>query len=252
MLGKKTISTVALTHRGLVRERNEDRHSVVDSPDGSLLVLADGMGGTNAGEVAAAIAVTEAKEYFFRVFPSDRPGALLKEAILCAHSTIQRRALADTGLQGMGTTLILGWIAAGGRLTIAWSGDSRCYHYRPGIGLYRLSKDHSFVQMLVDEGLLDAEKAFDHPLGHIVTQCLGDTGKPPEPDTATFFLEKDDLVLLCSDGLNGMLGDGEIENVLRDKGRNLLRCARMLIKKANDAGGADNITLLLARYRPLL
>ncbi len=170
MLRKKTISTVALTHQGLVRERNEDRHSVVDSPDGSLLVLADGMGGTNAGEVAAGIAVTDAIEYFLREGGGNRiadaspagpagnaAGVLLKEAILHAHGSIRGRALADTGLRGMGTTLIMGWIAAGGRLTIAWSGDSRCYHYRPGIGFGRLSKDHSFVQTLVDEGLLDAE-----------------------------------------------------------------------------------------------
>jgi serine/threonine protein phosphatase PrpC len=249
MRTKKTISIVALTDQGLVREHNEDRHLVVDSPGGSLLILADGMGGTNAGEVAAGIAVAQAKEYFFGtgdVVPGENGASRLKPAILDAHYSILQAALADPDLQGMGTTLLLGWIA-GGRLTIAWSGDSRCYHYRSRVGIRRLSKDHSLVQILVEEGLLDDGQAFGHPLGNIVTQAVGDTGKPPEPDTATLLLEKEDLVLFCSDGLNGMLTDAEIESILREKGRNLSRCARALIKRANEAGGADNITVLLAK-----
>ncbi len=246
---KKTISIVALTDQGLVRGQNEDRHLVVDSPAGSLLILADGMGGTNAGEVAAGIAVVKAQEFFFVAGANDQAAGRLKSAILHAHYAIREAALANPGLQGMGTTLLLGWVAAG-RLTIAWSGDSRCYHYRSRVGIRRLSRDHSFIQMLVEEGLLDDREAFGHPLGNIVTQALGDTDKPPEPDTATLLLEKGDLVLFCSDGLNGMLTDPEIEYILREKGRSLTRCARALIKKANEAGGADNITVLLASYQP--
>jgi serine/threonine protein phosphatase PrpC len=257
MRNNRTISTVAKTHPGKVREQNEDRFITITLPGGSLLAIADGMGGTNAGEVAAGIAIKSVEEYF--LFEGDagplqdpvennQLSALLKRAIIHAHQSILASAREEEGRQGMGTTLVLGCIA-GNHLSIAWSGDSRCYYYRRPEGLRQLSKDHSLVQLFVDEGLLSPGEARSHPLAHIVTQCLGDTEKVPEPDTAILPLEKGDVLLFCSDGLSGMLTDAQIEKILRSEKNDLSRCVDVLIEKANESGGEDNITVILSRYR---
>jgi PPM family protein phosphatase len=252
MRKKKTISIIAKTHQGRVREQNEDRFVVIDTPRGSLLAIADGMGGANAGEVAAETAISAIKEYLSRVdpaiYPEEHLPALLKNAVLHAHRSILERAFKDPALEGMGTTLIVGW-TDGCRLSIAWSGDSRCYHYRRSAGLRQLSKDHSYVQMLVDEGLIGAGETFLHPLGHIITQSLGDRERAPEPGTAMIGLTEEDTCLFCSDGLNSMLTDIQIEKILQAERNNLARCIDTLIEKANEYGGEDNITIILSKYR---
>jgi protein phosphatase len=139
--------------------------------------------------------------------------------------------------------------ADGRRLSIAWSGDSRCYYYRRSIGLKQLSKDHSYVQMLVDEGLISAGETFLHPLGHIITQNLGDTERAPEPGTAMLDLTEGDICLFCSDGLNSMLTDTQIEKILQAQRNDLARCIDTLIEKANEYGGEDNITIILSKYQ---
>ena len=258
MRNNRTISTIAKTHPGKVREQNEDRFATIALPGGSLLAIADGMGGTNAGEVAAGIAIKSVEEYFLfgghaeplrdiTAVANNQLLALLKSAIIHAHRSILASAREEEGLQGMGTTLVLGYIA-GNHLSIAWSGDSRCYYYRRPVGLRQLSRDHSLVQLFVDEGLLSPGEAFFHPLAHIVTQCLGDTEKVPEPDTATLTLEKGDILIFCSDGLSGMLPDAQIEKILRSEKNDLSRCVDVLIEKANESGGEDNITVILSKY----
>lgn len=260
------IYLVAKTHTGMVREQNEDnfiatehingtdwflpKEPFINTPEGAILALADGMGGMNAGEIASRIAIESVKETFSRINPAgykeEKILSVLRNAILQAHRAIVQRAKKDKSLSDMGTTLVIGWILEG-RLFIAWAGDSRCYYYRESTGLRQLSKDHSYVQTLVDEGKITAEQAFYHPQSNIVLQSLGDAEKAPEPDTAILNLAKGDILLLCSDGLNGMLTDEQIAHILRTDGDNPPQCVDNLIGEANAAGGVDNVTVILSK-----
>ena len=257
---------VAKTHMGRVRELNEDNFiaterirgtdwllpkvSYTNPPEGSIIAVADGMGGTNAGEVASTIAIESVKGFFRKKDPTGYKDenilSELKQAILFAHRAILQKAKKDAALRDMGTTLIIGWIF-NGKFFTAWSGDSRCYYYRRSTGLRQLSKDHSYVQTLVDAGEITAEQAFFHPQSNIVTQSLGDAERAPEPDTAILTLVKGDVLLLCSDGLSGMLTDAQIEEIIKENEDNMNQCADQLIDQANEAGGGDNITVILSK-----
>lgn len=250
----------------MVRELNEDnfistdningadwyvpKESYQNPPNGSLMAVADGMGGLNAGEVASGIAIDSVKEYFSKIEPraykEEKILSLLKAAVLHAHKSILEKYRGNPDMEEMGTTLIIGWIIDG-KLFVGWTGDSRCYYFRETTGLRQLSKDHSYVQTLVDEGKITAEQAFFHPQNNIVTQSLGDRERDPEPDTAVLRLAKDDILLLCSDGLSGMLTDAQIEEIVRSGKDNIAQCTDDLIGKANEAGGVDNITVILSK-----
>jgi protein phosphatase len=260
------IQLIAKTHKGLVREGNEDNFIVTENisnpdwilpkedytnpPQGSLLAVADGMGGLNAGEVASKAAVEAIRNYFSKLATATgsetKVLSLMKNAILQAHRTVIKTAGKKPELQDMGTTLIIGWLI-NDRMYISWSGDSRCYYFRETAGLQQLSKDHSYVQTLVDEGRITEEQAFFHPQNNIVLQSLGDNERPPEPDTAMLPLVTGDIVLLCSDGLNGMLTHLEMEAIIRIHQNDLRLCCDKLIDAANEAGGGDNITVVLAK-----
>jgi serine/threonine protein phosphatase PrpC len=247
------IYLAAKTDMGRVRKLNEDKFLVpewIRGIEGSIMAVADGMGGTNAGEVASAIAIGGIKEYFVK---KDTAGTNdeeilygMKQAIFFAHCAILKKARTDASLKGMGTTLIIGWVL-NGKFFTAWSGDSRCYYYRRPTGLRQLSKDHSFVQTLVDAGEITAEQAFFHPRRHIITQGLGDAEHPPVPDTGILTLLEGDILLLCSDGLSGMLTDKQIEKIIQGNEENMNQCADQLIDQANEAGGGDNITVILSK-----
>ena len=127
---------------------------------------------------------------------------------------------------------------------IAWCGDSRAYLFNAGSGLVRLSKDHSYVQELVDAGKLDPELAFDHPNSNIITRSLGDSHVKARPDYVSRMLSKGDYLLLCSDGLCGLCRDEEIAQVML-KAENIETCKNSLIKAALNAGGYDNVTVAL-------
>ena len=148
---------------------------------------------------------------------------------------------------GMGTTLVLCWII-GGKAYVAWCGDSRCYIYNPKNGLTQITKDHSYVQEMVDKGELRAEDAFMHPDGNIITKGLGDfdVDESSVPDIITIRVKSNDLLLLCSDGLCGFCKKAEIENVLDQNYTEIHRCGDELLQIALDAGGYDNITIALA------
>jgi serine/threonine protein phosphatase PrpC len=261
------LEVAAKTNVGRIRELNEDNFIVTNNiggtdwflpqapytnpVTGTVMVVADGMGGMNAGEVASKIAVDGARKYFNALSSSPvktgRAGPILKDAILFAHQGIVSHALSHPETEGMGTTMVACWIV-GDKVHVAWSGDSRCYCFNPVTGLRQLSKDHSYVQSLVDEGKISAEQAFDHPQNNIVLQSLGDANIRPEPDVVTIRAEKDDLILLCSDGLSGMLTDPEIEAIIRETtGGDIGQTVTTLIEKANAAGGTDNITVILVK-----
>jgi protein phosphatase len=259
-----TVRMGALTDVGQLREHNEDNFLVcanlaegnwflVETPytlseAGTLLAVADGMGGENAGEVASALAVEAIKEFFSNrpATPAATPGqvtAWIREAILFAHGRIVEHGRRNPACEGMGTTILLAWVL-GHTAYVGWSGDSRCYLYRPGEGLRILSDDHSVVWELVQSGRLDEEEAESHPESHIITQSLGDSRHPPRPDVLVQPLQPHDKLLLCSDGLNGMLNSEQIGQII---GRSdpLSDLCKDFIDAANRQGGEDNITVVM-------
>mgnify|MGYP003460935347 FL=1 len=144
----------------------------------------------------------------------------------------------------MGTTLIFIWVH-GTTAHMVWCGDSRAYIYNEETGLVRFSKDHSYVQQLVDEGKLDEDLAFDHPESNIITRCLGDFQDRAKPDYKTYELQAGDILLICSDGLCGLCRDEEILHIMQQTSTDIELCKQTLIQSALDAGGYDNVTLAL-------
>jgi serine/threonine protein phosphatase PrpC len=223
------------------------------SPKGALLVVADGMGGMNAGEVASAIAVDTIKEWFS---PSSLTGDVLsdsqsvikhiREAIQAADAAIKKEGNTDKEKRGMGSTIALAWLV-NQSVYVGWCGDSRVYRFNPADGLVQLSHDHSYVQDLVDAGKLDADLAFDHPENNIITRSLGDTRSKANPDTAVFPLRDGDIFLLCSDGLCGVLRDPEIEQAIAGNTESLAAVRSALWETSYQAGWDDNVTLALCQ-----
>lgn len=268
---KTALRIVASTNVGLVRTNNEDNFIVcpdlkkgewlipqsADYMDlgeyGALLVVADGMGGANAGEVASEIAVETIKETCSPeelekiVFDDKNIPAHLENAISKANTNIRARSEQDEATSGMGTTIVMAWIY-GGFAYVTWCGDSRCYVYNSKIGLQRLSKDHSYVQELVDKGELDPEAAFDHPYSNVITKCLDGEKKHAVPESRKYEIQDDDIILLCTDGLSGLCRDDEIIKVLSEN-EDLQACKNALIKAALDNGGHDNVTVAMAALK---
>ena len=256
------------TNVGCVRTNNEDNFIVNENLDnkdwflpndmsksillgknGAILVVADGMGGMNAGEVASAIAIDTVKSIFSqddlsKIIVSERKiEAFLKDAIVEADAKIKARVKEDDSTAGMGTTIVIAWIL-GDVAHIAWCGDSRAYLFNAGSGLVRLAKDHSYVQELVDAGKLDPDLAFDHPNSNIITRSLGDAPVKARPDYVSRPLTSGDFILLCSDGLCGLCRDEEIAQIMA-VAADVESCKNLLIKAALEAGGYDNVTVAL-------
>lgn len=219
---------------------------------GVLLIVADGMGGMNAGEVAAQMAVDSVRRYFEKLVRetsgpgTQSPQQSLLEAMWYAQQQIVQLTAGKEELAGMGTTLVTAWLMEQ-ELHLLWVGDSRCYLWRPKEGLRQLSKDHSLVQKLVDEQKITPAQAAIHPQRNMITQCLGMTGEPISPGYIKQTLQINDCLLICTDGLNGMLSDEQMavffeEGVLKSPSE----LGSRLVAAANDAGGHDNITLAVA------
>jgi protein phosphatase len=227
---------IPLTHTGLQRRENED--SVLATPP--VFVVADGMGGAQAGEVASKIAV----DAFADGLPDQ--GSAEERLAAVAHTANQRiyeLSRAQSERAGMGTTLTAAYLGEND-LAIAHVGDSRAYLFRDG-GLTRLTQDHSLMAELIRRGKLTEEEAADHPQRSIITRALG-----PEPDvdvdTWTYPVKAGDVILLCSDGLTSMISEARVAEILRTA-PSLNRAAQALIDDANRAGGRDNITVILFR-----
>lgn len=248
------------TNVGRVRKNNEDNFLLQDS----LIVVADGMGGANAGEVASQIAIDTVEDHLcpdaLATIGLHNPLAInnyLKTAVVEADDQIKTLTTLET--EGMGTTIVIG-LLIDGYLYMAWCGDSRGYVYNPATGLRRLTKDHSYVQSLVDMGKLTDDEAFDHPQRNIITRCLCDSSVVAEADVlpAPYRVADGDIVMLCTDGLCGMLRDREIAAIFAAApGADADTLANNLIDAALDAGGSDNVTVALlhvlsgAGVRPL-
>jgi serine/threonine protein phosphatase PrpC len=268
MSEKKTRTALKLTAKtdvGRVREHNEDNYvvcpdvekkewffsdTIIESEEGTLLVVADGMGGLNAGEVASAIAIETIQQYFnqdnrTKIETHEQVKAALIDCINIAQSNMLNHAKEHPDTTGMGTTIVIAFIKEN-ILHTAWVGDSRCYVLRKNTELYYATKDHSYVQELVDANQLTMEQAFYHPESNIITRSLGDnSNKTPKPDVCAYPIVAGDKILLCSDGLNGMLQDDAILKILHET-ENINEAAIKLINTANEAGGHDNITLILS------
>lgn len=266
MSGTLRYRITAKTDVGLVRDHNEDNFIVcpdlaagewrfddtrdyVPDEKGAVWVVADGMGGTNAGEVASNIAVEHVKKTFNELRAAGLPsmeasGDVLARTLIAANKAIAEHARKDPSSQGMGTTAVMGWLR-GNHLHVSWVGDSRAYLFR-NARLHRISRDHSLVQQLVDNGTITEEQAFHHPQSNIILQSLGDGSSDLAPGHAEAVLAKDDVVMLCTDGLNGMVMDADMEAILHTGGA-LDEVAEKLIAAAKAAGGHDNITVVLAR-----
>lgn len=213
---------------------------------GALLVVCDGMGGMNAGEVASAIAVKTVKDCFsadkLTSKVLENPCAFLKEVIVQADSEIKSHSKKNPETEGMGSTIVIAWIL-GTKVYVGWCGDSRCYRFNSNTGLERLSHDHSYVQELVDAGKITEELAFDHPNNNIITRSLGDPRGTAKPDTKEFELYNNDIILLCSDGLCGTLRDNEIAEQIEKHQTSMQECRDALWEADKAAGWNDNVTI---------
>lgn len=236
-------TSAARSDVGRVRETNED--SVFTSPEWGVFVVADGMGGHAAGEVASAIASRTIGDSACRDCGSiEALSDQMVEAFLEAGREISRRVEQDPSHSGMGTTATVLRLRRDGTFLIAHIGDSRAYLSRNG-DFQRVTHDHSWVQEQVDRGLLAPEKAAGHPQSNIITRALG-TDPSPTPDLYPGELREGDLFLLATDGLTDMVRERDIAAILRENA-SLDATADRLVAAANRAGGIDNVTVLLVR-----
>lgn len=221
---------------------------------GSLLLVADGMGGQNAGEVASAIAVQTVEALFslealssICLDDDNQVRQYLLNGIEKADARIKAHAHDHAETSGMGSTLVMAWILKG-VAHVAWIGDSRAYAVMPSKGIARLTKDHSFVQGLVDKGQITEEEAMTHPNSNIITRSLGDMSQRARGDVVSYSLHNGEVILLCSDGLCGVCSDAVIGGIVEDYVADLQQCKEQLTNAALRAGGSDNITIALAQY----
>jgi len=243
------------TDIGRKRGLNEDCYGVFDEL--GLFVVADGMGGHAAGEVASRAAVdalrdfiTSSREPDETTWPfqldSELPRAAnrLLSGIKLANQTINKASQESVEKKGMGTTIVAA-IAEGDELFLAHVGDSRAYLFSNG-KLQRITSDHSYVEEMVLAGHITMEQARVHPMRNIITRALG-TKTDVSVDLSRHHPAPGDIYLLCSDGLSGMLTDGEIARIISDHTADLSACIDELIKGANEKGGDDNITAILLK-----
>ena len=246
---KPGIEAASLTDVGRQRSNNEDSYLYWE-PDsdeefrckGRIAIIADGMGGYEGGQEASRLAVETVHHVYEHAFGAN-PQETLLEAFQSAHQSIQRYALEHPQFYGMGTTCTALSIVDR-QLYFAHVGDSRLYHIR-GANISRLTRDHSFVGRLVESGVVRSEDAESHPQRHILTAALG-SGREVEPHFPDhpFPLEDGDTLVLCTDGLWGLIGDRELAQVARAAPAEA--CLR-LVGMALDRGGPDNITVLVLR-----
>jgi serine/threonine protein phosphatase PrpC len=237
------------TDVGMVRVGNEDSMFADANPYRGVFMVADGMGGHAAGEVASAMAVqivTRDIAQLHDVAASDAPETL-RGALQDANRAIFNRTIAELDKQGMGTTASV-LVLSGTRYLIGQVGDSRIYRVRKGV-LEQLTKDHSYVQEQVDAGYITPEQARYHPYSNVITRCVG-ASPEVEPDVYAGELQVGDVFLVASDGLTGMLEDAQLHRLM--VGRSSPgRLVDALVGEANRRGGLDNITAVVVQVAAL-
>ena len=236
-------SCAARTDVGVVRSGNEDNFLML--ADRGIFIVADGMGGHAAGEVASEMAVHIVADELgqYRGLNDEELATRMHNAIRKANEAIFSRTLSEHDKRGMGTTLTA-LVLLPDRYLIGQVGDSRAYLLRSD-RLRQITKDHSYVQEQVDAGLLTPEQARVHPYSNVITRCVG-AGMEVTPDIYFGALESEDLLLLASDGLTGMLEDEQLRRLLKSDG-GPQRAVDQMITEANRRGGLDNITAIVIR-----
>ena len=250
----QALEIVTLTHPGMVRPHNED--SVAHDAQCGLVVLADGMGGYNAGEVASGIAVSviadEVRNALQTVSAADQDGEsgedigvqLLRESVKKANVSIYRAALSQPQYAGMGTTVVAG-LFYDNQLAAAHVGDSRMYRLR-GEVFEAITRDHSLLQEQIDSGLISVEEARLSRNRNLVTHAVGIDAEV-KTEAHVHAVQVGDIYLLCSDGLNDMVDDADIGSTVQTLQSNLPLAASQLIQMANDNGGRDNVSVILVK-----
>jgi PPM family protein phosphatase len=251
---KGKISFAEITDVGRVRDHNED--AIGSDPDIGLMVLADGMGGYNAGEVASGIAVQivselaaegASRENRDEIDPHSgmmRQSIVLRDAVYRANKIIFQTAQSQTHCEGMGTTIVA-CMFYDNKVSIAHVGDSRAYRLRSG-QFEQLTMDHSLLQELVDRGFYSAEEAQRSTNRNYVTRALG-VEPTVEVEVNEYEVQPDDVYLLCSDGLPDMVEDEDIHLTISTFNDSLDVVGKQLIELANDHGGRDNVSVMLAQ-----
>jgi serine/threonine protein phosphatase PrpC len=273
---KIQVDLAALSHQGKVRENNED-HFLVSRVERSLetimtnlpkglipqrfaevgygMLVADGMGGHQAGEIASRLAIAtfvnlvlHTPEWFMRVGKPEAEQVMerMAERYRIVNATVREKAQTDPALQGMGTTMTLA-CSLGPILVLAHIGDSRVYLFRAG-QCHQLTRDHTMAQRLVELGILQPEQTGWHYFKHSLTRVIGTGETLGDAEVQQLTLADEDQVLLCTDGLTDMVGPQMIAAILGDSKTSEDACQR-LVAAALDNGGRDNVTLVLARYQ---
>lgn len=252
----EALQVVTRTDPGMVRSHNED--AVFGNADHGLMILADGMGGYNAGEVASGMAITllsnNFAQFIAEVRPQDIDGAsgeriahrILREQVALTNTSIYQSAQSQPQYAGMGTTLVVAWFFDN-VVSIAHIGDSRLYRLR-GEEFQQLTRDHSLLQEQIDSGMISPEEARFSQNKNLVTRALG-VDPEVELEIHDYDVLPGDVFLMCSDGLNDMVEDEEIGLTLQTLQSNLELAGDQLIEMANDNGGRDNVSVILVKAR---
>lgn len=247
MAKREPIVAALQTDQGQVRDHNEDFIAAWEPNeqerslfDGRLYILADGAGGMQAGEVASSLAVEQTLDHF-RAHSEAADDGLRLYGAMCAANDALRELMAQDGAEGRMATTMVAVAVRGAGVTIANIGDSRAYHLRNGT-LRQVTRDHSLVARLVEEGVITAEEALTHPRRNVIFASLG-SDRQPQIELFELQLEAGDQLLLCSDGLTNHVRDGELAQILNE--HEPQAAATALIELANARGGTDNISVIV-------
>lgn len=234
----------AITDIGSCRQENQDNYCAQQLPGGTAWgIVCDGMGGVNGGRIAAHIATDTMQQYFARQMRFLQPGgekSFIMRGFDITNRAVYEKATSDPEMMGMGTTGVCAY-AGGGLAHVVHAGDSRAYLFHEG-EMRQITRDHSMVQQLVDSGKITREQAAQHPKKNLITRALGVSANIV-PEYNRCEIEVGDILLLCSDGLTNMISDEEIALVLREVP--FFEAPSILVDRALQAGGQDNITVLL-------
>jgi protein phosphatase len=239
---------VFMTDKGKVRQHNEDNGGVFLNQAGQkLVVVADGMGGHRAGDVASEMTTTILKEKWDEneiIETAEQAEKWLEENILEVNTILLEHSKKHAECEGMGTTIVAA-VLTELFTTVAHIGDSRCYIFNDA-GFSKITEDHSLVNELLKSGQISKEDAENHPRKNVLTRALG-TELTVEMDIKTIICEEEDILLLCSDGLSNMVTEAEMSSILSN-GKPIEEQALSLTQLANEKGGEDNISLIIAEF----
>lgn len=244
-----TLQAVGLTDTGRVRKNNEDSF-LVERPDKRqafprlICMVADGMGGQDYGEVASQLAVKIFHQEAGQLTDSGDVAGWLKNTVIKVHREVRRQLDLLRPGNGMGSTLVAG-VFSGQQCCLANVGDSRAYLLRDGT-LHRITKDHSLMEVMLDKGLIQAEEVYTHPRRGELTRYIGQPAELDVDISVVDHLKAGDVMLFCSDGLWEMVRDAEMASILRNSS-DLIGAGAALINRANQSGGADNITAVVVQ-----